>query len=174
MRSTPRVRPRTLAPHSSSLRAHIYGRRRPAHARRRTHSVPVPPGRTRRLNICGSTNTSGTCFGARLDRESLALGDIHDQVLANAGRIEVHGRTLDPAVLVAAVCCRRVPERTRREVAERRPVVASAMHDSDLAFVVEALHAAHRLVPAELRVDLEHGRLFDADRGPVLVLERVA
>src|SRR5215467_14193630 len=36
------------------------------------------------------------------------------------------------------------------------------------------LHTAHRLVPAELRVDLEHLRLFDADRGPVLVVERVA
>jgi len=48
------------------------------------------------------------------------------------------------------------------------------MHDSNLTVVVEALHAAHRLVPAELRVDLEHVPLFDANRRPVLVVKRVA
>src|SRR4030095_6783082 len=71
------------------------------------------------------------------------------------------------------VRCRRVPERNRREVRERRPVVADAVHNSDLAVVVKALHAAHRLIPAELRVDLEDVRLLDADPGPVLVVERV-
>lgn len=48
------------------------------------------------------------------------------------------------------------------------------MHNSDLAVVVEPLDSAHRLVPAELRVDLKHVRLFDADRGPVLIVEPVA
>src|SRR5262245_25119357 len=109
----------------------------------------------------------------RLDRKCLALGDVHDHVLANTGGIEVRGRTADPAVLVAAVRRRCVPERNRREVRERRPVVTDTVHDGDLAVVVKALHATHGLVPAELRVDFEYVRFLDADRRPVPVVERV-
>ncbi len=67
-----------------------------------------------------------------------------------------------------------VPERHRREVRERRLVVADALHDRDLALVVEVLHPAHRLVPAELRVDFQDVGFLDADRRPMPVVERVA
>src|SRR5690606_31210659 len=40
--------------------------------------------------------------------------------------------------------------------------------------VVEVLHAAHRLVPTELRVDLQDVPFPKADRGPMPVVQRVA
>ena len=91
---------------------------------------------------------------------------------ARAGGIERRRRPPDPAVLVAAVGRRGVPERDRREVRERRLVVADALDDGHLAVVVELLHPAHRLVPAEVRVDLEEVLLLDADRRPMLVVGR--
>src|SRR5688572_1315996 len=57
---------------------------------------------------------------------------------------------------------------------ERRLVVAYALHDRDLALVVQLLHAAHRLVPAELGVDLQQVAFLDADSRPMLVVHRVA
>ena len=77
-------------------------------------------------------------------------------------------------VLVAAVGGRGMPERARREMGERRLVVADAVDDRHLAVVVEALHPLHRLVQAELRVDLQELRLLQADRRPVLVVGGVA
>ena len=93
---------------------------------------------------------------------------------ARAVGIERRRGAPNPAVLVAAVGCRRVPERHRREVRERRLVVADALHDRHLALVVQVLHAAHRLVPAEVRVDLQQVLFFDADRRAMLVVHRIA
>ncbi len=118
-------------------------------------------------------NTSGTCFSAFT--ASVWLSEMFTiMFVARAGRIERRRGPADPAVLVAAVRRRGVPERHRREVRERRLVVADALHDRHLALVVQVLHAAHRLVPAEVRVDLQHVLLLDADRRPVLVVQRVA
>ena len=48
------------------------------------------------------------------------------------------------------------------------------MHDRHLALVVQGFHPAQRPVPAELGVDLEKVFLLDADRRPVLVVNRIA
>ena len=109
-----------------------------------------------------------------LDRQSLAVGDVHDHVVARAGGIQRGRGPSEPAVLVAAIGGRRVPERHRREMRERRLVVAHALHDGDLAVIEQLLHAAHRLVPAELRVDLQQVAFLDADGRPMLVVHRVA
>ena len=53
-------------------------------------------------------------------------------------------------------------------------VVAHALHDRDFAIVVQPLHAGHRLLPAEVGIDLQHVFLFDADRRPMLVVHRIA
>jgi hypothetical protein len=57
---------------------------------------------------------------------------------------------------------------------ERRLVVTHTLHDCDLVLVVQLLDAAHRLVPPELRVDLEQVAFLDADGRPMLVVHRVA
>jgi hypothetical protein len=59
-------------------------------------------------------------------------------------------------------------------VRERWLVVTYALYDRQLALVVQLLHAAHRLVPAEVRVDLEQIVFFDANRRAMLVIHRIA
>src|SRR5436190_3405210 len=57
---------------------------------------------------------------------------------------------------------------------ERGLVVADPLHDREFALVVQLLHPAHRLVPAEVRVDLQHVLLVDADGRTMLVVGGVA
>ena len=138
-----------------------------------TSSAAFSCANTPRWNLVGSMNTSGTCFSAFTARvwlsEMLTI-----MFCARPGGIQRRRDPPDPAVLVAAVGRRGVPVRDRGEVRERRLVVAHTLHDRDLALVVELLHPAHRLVPAELRVDLQEVLLLDADRRPMLVVHRVA
>ncbi len=111
-------------------------------------------------------------FGAH--RQPLAVGDVDDEIGTRAGRVERGGGTAEPTVFVAAVGSRGVPERTRREVRERRLVVADTVDDRHLAVVVELLHALHRLVQAEVGVDFEEVAFLQADRRAMLVIGGVA
>src|SRR6266550_3605034 len=57
---------------------------------------------------------------------------------------------------------------------ERWLVVPHSLYDRQLALVVQLLHAAHRLVPAEVRVDFQQIVLFEANSRTVLVVLRIA
>ena len=173
--STPRARRRKPAPRSSSPRARSGARRRRA---RRCAPSDSMTGRLLREQPALESRRDRRTRAARAFAAltaSVWLSEMFTIRLSRApGGIEARRGAPDPAVLVAAVRRGRVPERHRREVRERRLVVADAVHDRDLAVVVEVLHPLQRLVPAELRVDRQDVGFLDADRRPMAVVERVA
>ena len=67
-----------------------------------------------------------------------------------------------------------MPVRGGREVRERGLVVARAVHDGHVPVVPEAVHAEHRLLEAEVLVDLEDVGLAHPEVGPVPVQRVVA
>jgi hypothetical protein len=57
---------------------------------------------------------------------------------------------------------------------ERRLVVADAMHDREMAVLVEALEPRHGRLKAEMLIDLAQAFLPDADAGPRAVVGVIA
>ena len=110
---------------------------------------------------------------AAAHRERLARGDIHEEVRRRVGRHRI-GQTADPAVLLAAVGSGGVPVRHRSEMRERRVLVAAAVHDGQLAVLIEALESGHAAAEAEMVVDRADLLLGDAEMRAVLVIRVVA
>ncbi len=86
-----------------------------------------------------------------------------------SGRHRV-GETAHPAVRFAAVGRGGVPVGHRGEVRERRILVAAAVHDGELAALVEALETRHAGAEAEVVVDDAQLLARDAEIWPVLVV----
>ena len=57
---------------------------------------------------------------------------------------------------------------------ERGLVVANAVHDREVAVLVEALHAGHGVLQAEMIIELAHARRLDADARPGAIIGVVA
>ena len=101
--------------------------------------------------------------------KGLPRGDVHQII---RGRVRRHGvgQTAHPAIFLAAVGRRSVPVGHGREVGVGRVFVAAAVHDGQLAFLVQALEAGHAGVQPEVIVKNAQAVLRQPDAGPRAVI----
>ena len=110
---------------------------------------------------------------ARAHRKRLLGVDI-DDVVSMSLRVHGVGGAAEPAIKLAAIWRSGLPIGHRGEMRERRLVVADAMHDREMAVLVETLEPRHGRLKAEMLIDLAQAFLPDADARPGAVVGVIA